>query len=215
MRLMLLCTAILTVALSHSCPAMTKKTPIAVRFHTEADKNDSDTFSVPVNLIYQRRQAYLSKVADISERMIERILPFPAKDGTWGCVIKLNSMGRIRLENMSGTLRGSALVIFVSTEASRHQVADMIIDRVVTDGVITIPRGLTDLEVALLRKQFKILGETTKPNLRSKPKDLPSELPGGRFEPPSDRNAVYDAISSPAPKRNSRNSALDLPRLQD
>ena len=151
MRLPLLCTAILSLALSHVCPAMTKKTPITVRFHTEANKNDSDTFSIPVNLIYQRRQAYLSKVADISEKMIEKILPFPAKDGTWGCVVKLNPQGRIRLENMSGMMRGSALVIFVTTEASRHQVADMIIDRIVTDGVITIPRGLADFEVALLR----------------------------------------------------------------
>ena len=215
MRLPLLCSAILSLALSHSCPAMTKKTPIAVRFHTEANKNDSDAFSIPVNLIYQKRQAYLSKVADISEKMIEKILPFPAKDGSWGCVIKLNPQGRIRLENMSGMMRGSALVIFVTTEVSRHQVADMIIDRVVTDGIITIPRGLTDLEVALLKKEFKVLGETTKPNLRSKPKDKPEELPGGRFEPPADRNAAYDPLTSPAPKRNRRNSELDLPRLQD
>ncbi len=215
MRLPLLCTAILSLALSHVCQAMTKKTPIAVRIHTEANKNDSDTFSIPVNLIYQRRQAYLSKVADISERMIERILPFPAKDGTWGCVLKLNPMGRIRLENMSGTLRGSALVIFVTTAASRHQVADMIIDRVVTDGIITIPRGLADFEIALLKKEFKILGETPKQNLRDKPRDKPAELPGGRFEPPADRNAAYAPISSPAPERNRRNSALDLPRLQD
>ena len=215
MRLPLLCTAILLVALSPICPAMSKKTPIAIRIHTEADKNDSDTFSIPVNLIYQHRQAYLSKVADISERMIERILPFPAKDGTWGCVIKLIPMGRIRLENMSGTLRGSALVIFVTTAGSRHQVADMIIDRVVTDGVITIPRGLETFEVELLKKQFKILGAPTKQNLREKPKDKPMEMPGGRFDTPTDRNAVYDAISSPAPTRNRRNSALDLPRLQD
>jgi len=215
MRLPLLCTAIFSLVLSHACPAMTKRTPISIRIHTEATKNDSDTFSIPVNLIYQRRQAYLSKVADISERMIERILPFPAKDGTWGCVIKLNPMGRIRLENMSGTLRGSALVIFVSTEASRHQVADMIIDRVVTDGVITIPRGLTDIEVTLLRKEFKILGEAVKQNWRDKPKDKPAELPGGRFETPIDRNAVFNPISSQAPSRNSRNSALDLQRLRD
>lgn len=194
---------------------MSKKPIITVRFHTEANKNDSDTFSIPVNLIYQRRQAYLSKVADISEKMIEKILPFPTKDGSWGCVIKLNPMGRIRLENMSGGNRGSALVIFVSTQAGNHQVADMIIDRTVTDGVITIPRGLTEIEMVLLKKQFKILGEVVKPYWRDKPKDRPMELPGGRFEPPADRNAPYDSISSPAPARNPRNSALDLPRLQD
>ena len=215
MRLPLLCIAIATLGFTQPCPAMSKKPLITVRFHTEANKNDSDTFSIPINLIYQRRQAYLSKVADISEKMIERILPFPARDGSSGCVIKLNPMGRIRLENMSGGNRGSALVIFVSTAAGNHQVADMIIDRTVTDGIITIPRGLTEIEIELLKKQFKIIGEATKPYWRDKPKDRPMELPGGRFEPPTDRNAAYDSISSPAPTRNRRNSALDLPRLQD
>ena len=215
MRFPLLCIAIASLAISPPCPAMSKKPEITVRFHSEADKNDSDTFSIPVNLIYQRRQAYLSKIADISERMIEKILPFPAKDGTWGCVIKLNPQGRIRLENMSGQIRGSALVVFISTQAGNHQVVDMIIDRIVTDGIITIPRGLTEFEVVLLKKKFKILGETVQENWRAKPKDRPQELPGGHFEPPADRNAAYDPISSAAPKRNRRSSALDLPRLQD
>ena len=85
---------------------MSKKTEIAIRFHSEANKNDGDTFSIPVNLLYQKRQAYLSKVADISEKQIDKILPFPAKDGTWGCVLKLNTQGRLRLETMSGEIRG-------------------------------------------------------------------------------------------------------------
>ena len=215
MRFPSLCIAILSLALPSFCTAMAKKPDITLRIHSEADKNDSDTFSIPVNLIYQQRQAYLSKVADISERMIEKILPFPAKDGSWGCVLKLSPQGRIRLENMSGQLRGYALVIFVSTKLGNHQVADMIVDRVVTDGIITIPRGLSDIEVALLKQKFKILGETVKPNLRDHPKTPPQELPGGRFEPPADRNAAYEAISSKAPARNRRSSELDLPRLPD
>ena len=215
MRLSLLCAALLVPVLSVPASGMAKKTPIAVRFHSEASKHDSDTFSVPVNLVYQRRQAYLSSVADISEKMIEKILPFPAKDGTWGCVLKLTPQGRLRLETMSGALRGSALVVFVTTEVSKHQVADMIIDRPVTDGIITIPRGLADFEVALLKKNFKILGETTKPNLREKPRDLPREMAGGRFEPPADRNAAYDPISSPAPKRRRGLPEPALPRVGD
>ena len=215
MRFPILSIAIASLALSPPCRAMSKKPEITVRMHTEANKNDSDTFSIPVNLIYQRRQAYLSKVADISEKMIERILPFPAKDGSWGCVFKLNPMGRIRLENMSGQIRGSAIVVFVSTQSSNHQVADMIVDRVVTDGIITVPRGLTELEIVLLKKNFKVLGEAITPNRRAKPQSPPMELPGGRFEPPPDRNAAMEPISSPAPARNRRNSALDLPRLPD
>lgn len=184
-----------------------------MRFHSEANKNDSDAFSVPVNLLYQHRQAYLSRIADLSEKQIEKILPFPVKDGSWGCVLKLNSQGRIRLETMSGEIRGSALVVFVTTKAGHHQVADMIIDRPVSDGIITIPRGLTEFEIQALKKQFKILGAPTKQNWRDKPKDRPQELPGGRFETPNDRNAVLDPISTAAPARRRGSPDLDLPNL--
>lgn len=215
MRLPFVLLLLASFVLSPPAQAMAKKPKITIRIHSEANKNDSDTFSIPINLVYQRREAYLSKVADISEKMIERILPFPARDGTWGCVLKLNPQGRIRLETMSGQIRGSALVIFVSTEQGNHQVADMLIDRIVTDGILTVPRGLSEFEIALMTEKFKILGETVKPNWRDKPQDKPLNLPGGRSEPSADRNAAFDPISSRAPARNSRSSALDLPRLED
>ena len=62
---------------------------------------------------------------------------------------------------------------------------------------------------------FQNSGAASKSNKRDKPKDKPPELPGGRFETPIDRNAVFNPISSQAPSRNSRNSALDLQRLRD
>ena len=218
MRFPLLCIAIASLAFRPPCHAMSKKEDITVRFHTEANRNDSDTFSIPVNLLYQRRQAYLSKVAGLSEKQIEKILPFPAPDGSWGCVFKFNPMGRIRLEAMSAEIRGSALVVFVSTKAGHHQVADMIVDRPVTDGIITVPRGLTEFEIEMLKKQFKILGMEVKQNWRDKPKEKPAELPGGRFETPKDRNSIYQPISTaPGPRRRGSPelNLPELPRLSD
>jgi hypothetical protein len=200
---------------------MSKKQDIAVRFYAEANKNDSDTFAMPVNLAFQRRQAYLSRVPDFSEKQIDKIFPFPAKDGSWGCVFKLTSQGRLRLETMSGELRGAALVVFVITRAGRHQVVDMLIDRPVTDGVITVPSGLTVFEIELLKRQFKIIGAPVKQNGRDQPGGKPQQFPGSRNETPADRDAIYDPVPSSASprRRGGPDSALpelpSLPRPQD
>ena len=223
MRFRLLFLAIASLALPLPTRAMSQKPQITVRFHTEANPNDGDSFAIPVNLFYQQKKVYLSRVPDLSEKQIERILPFPAKDGSWGCVFKLNPQGRIRLETMSGEIRGSALVVFVATKTGQHQVADMIIDRVVTDGIITIPRGLTELEVAILKKQFKIIGVQEKKAWRERPREK-VDLPGGRgdrmdrmdsLNRTPDRPSVNEPISSPMPTRRREGSELDLPRLSD
>ena len=59
---------------------------------------------------------------------------------------------------VSSARTGSSLVVFVATKTGIHQVIDMIIDRRITDGVITIQKGLTDLEAAALRKEFRDFG---------------------------------------------------------
>jgi hypothetical protein len=192
---------------------MSKKQEIAVRFYAEGNKNDSDTFSMPVNLTYHRRTAVLSRVPDLSEKQIDKIFPFPAKDGSWGCVFKLTSQGRLRLETMSGELRGRALVVFVTTRAGRHQVVDMIIDRPVSDGIITIPSGLVAFEVEVLKKEFKIIGAPARQNGRDKPREKPQQFPGGRNETPADRDAIYDPVPASPPARRHGGSDSPLPEL--
>ena len=216
MRFRFFLLAIASLALPLPTRAMSQKPEITVRFHTEANPNDGEAFATPVNLFYQHRQVYLSRAADLSEKQIEKVLPFPAKDGSWGCVFKLNPQGRIRLETISGEARGSALVVFVATKSGQHQVADMIIDRPVTDGIITIPRGLTELEIAALKKKFKILWAPEKKGMTERPR-IKTELPG-RGEPSErlpTRPSVNEPISSTMPPRRGGASELDLPRLSD
>jgi len=207
--------AILSLTVSLPASAMSKKSDITVRFHSEADRNDSAAFAIPVNLIYQQRQVYLSRVPDFSEKQIESILPFPAKDGSWGCVFKLTPQGRIRLETMSGEIRGSVLVVFIGTKAGQRQVADMIIDRPVSDGIISIPRGLNPLEILLLKKEFKTMGEKAKRGSGEKPRDSVEKLPGGQAPPLPSQPSALDPLPTSRPSRRSANPEPDLPRLQD
>jgi hypothetical protein len=139
--------------------AMAKKYPVTVRFYAEAHSLDGATFSTPIKFESAKREGHIEKVPSISERNITAIYPFRAPDGTMGCAFKLDNSGRIALSVMSTERRGTALVAFVGTKNGVHQVIDMTIDRPVNDGIITIQRGLTTLEVVALRKQWPTMGE--------------------------------------------------------
>lgn len=160
----------LIAALSLCFLGMSKKQTVSIRFHTETSKQDSETFAMPVKLQNLRRDTYLNRIPDLSERQIKGIMPFQSGDGTWGCVFQLDTMGKLRLDTLSSEHRGEALVVFVATKNGLHQVTDILIDRPVTDGIITIPSGLTDMEVQIMIKQFKPLQRTAPPAPEKKKK---------------------------------------------
>jgi hypothetical protein len=142
---------------------MAQKPPgISVRFYAEANKQDSETFASPVSLKNPVRDAYIEKIPTVTEREFRAIFPFRAPDGTWGCAFKLDSKGRLDLEMLSSSRRGSALVPIVATKTGNHQIAELLIDRPVRDGIISIPAGLTDLEMAELTKTYPVIGEKGK-----------------------------------------------------
>ena len=133
---------------------MAKKPSVTVRFYVEANARDTEAFSKPITLHNPEREAYIEKVPSISERSIKAMYPFQVLDGSWGACFKLDNKGRIDLEVLSTERKGSSMVIFVVTPKGIHQVVDVVIDRKVRDGVITIPRGLTELESAALKKEY-------------------------------------------------------------
>jgi hypothetical protein len=148
---------------------MAQKPPtVTVRFFAEANARDGASFSTPIKLGNPPRDAFLEKVAMIHERQIRAIYPFKAPDGTWGCTFKLDNDGRLNLEVLSTERRGTFLIGFLGTKRGSHRAADILIDRTVADGVISIPKGLTDMEIAVLSKQFKVLGgEAAVPKLKT------------------------------------------------
>ena len=142
------------VLLALACLAMAKKPSVTVRFYAEANARDGEPFSKPITLHYPERQAYIERVPSISEQSIKAMYPFQVLDGSWGAAFKLDNKGRIDLEVLSTERKGSSMVIFVVTPKGIHQVVDVLIDRKVRDGVIIIPRGLTELEITALKKEY-------------------------------------------------------------
>jgi hypothetical protein len=141
---------------------MGDKPDVTVRFFVEANSQDTDHFATPATLKNPPRDAFIEKTPLVSERMVKAIYPFQAADGTWGCSFKLDESGRISLEVVSTTHRGRSIVAFLSTKKGTHQVVDMLVDKPIGDGVITIPYGLTEMEIALLTKEFHVLGQEKK-----------------------------------------------------
>ncbi len=135
-----------------------KEPPLTVRFFLEANARDTSTFSTPVTLKNPPREAFVEKIPTLSERDVSSIYPFPANDGTMGCAFKLNEHGTFDLEAVSTDRRGSSIIAVVNG----RQVIDMLIDKKVSDGIITIGSGLTQNDIDLLSKKFPVLGKPKK-----------------------------------------------------
>ncbi len=152
----------LLVPLAFGCLGFAKKLPVSVRFHIEANERDGQPFAMPVTFHNPERKGFAAQIPAISERNIEAIFPFQGNDGSMGCAFKLDNFGRTALEEMSLSNRGSSVVVFLGTKTGTHQVIDMTIDKVIRDGIISVPRGLTDLEISALVGEFRVMGERTK-----------------------------------------------------
>jgi hypothetical protein len=150
-RIILPCLALACFAAGSSKP------PIAIRFFLETNRNDTASFASPIELHNPPRSSYIEKMSSISESDIAGIYPFQAADATWGCLFKLSESGKRNLEMISAEQRGHSIVAFVGTKKGTRQVIDMIIDRRISDGFITIQSGLTEDEMTLLRKNFRTI----------------------------------------------------------
>jgi hypothetical protein len=138
------------MALPSLAPASEKAPRVVLTIHTEMSANDSEKFVRPIELLHAKRTAYISVGPELSDRDVYDVIPFDAKDGTSkGAYLRLSPGGRIRLEGISQANRGKALVVF----AQGRQVVDLYIDRRIEDGILPIPSGLTDIEIAELKKR--------------------------------------------------------------
>lgn len=131
--------------------AAKKESGPAVRFYTEVQAREGDPEVLSVQFQFPPHKGFVAKVPAISERDVREIYLFSAGDGSAGCSFFLGEHGKAVLDTLSIEKRGMSLVAAVNG----RQVIDLLIDRRVSDGIITIPRGLTLPEAALLKKSFR------------------------------------------------------------
>lgn len=164
----------IVLALAVCCLGFGERPPeLTVRFYAEANPRDGESFSSPIKVGTPPRDTFLQKMPSVHEGQITAIYPFQTPDGTWGCTFKLDANGRINLDVVSTDHRGKFLIGFIGNKRGTVRVADLLIDKTVTDGILTVPRGLTDMQIMVLKQQFKVWGGDPNPVSKKKPVEWP------------------------------------------
>jgi len=140
------------------CTGGAKKPVVDLRIHGEGIAAEAPTFAFPATLL-NGRETYLSRMPLITQREVRSIYPFPAADGSEGVYLKLDNHGTGLLQQHTMERRGRTLVVLLNG----RQVTNLLVDRPVTDGIVSIPRGLSPEDIALLRAAFPVIGEAGGP----------------------------------------------------
>ena len=124
------------------------KTHSTLRVHVEANAANGPTFSTTLRLF--GREVTIEKVPTISENDVSALRTYRAADGTQGALFELNEHGRLALDSLSLERRGGSLFVFING----RPLAELQIDRRVSDGKIYIASGLTASDIALMKKDW-------------------------------------------------------------
>lgn len=131
-----------------------KKPVVDLRIHGEGIEAEVPSFAFPAALL-DGRPTFLSRMPLITQREVRAIYPFPASDGSEGVYLQLDNHGTGLLHQHTADRRGRLLVVLLNG----RQVSNLMVDRPIGDGIISIPRGLTPEDIAVLTSVFPVIGE--------------------------------------------------------
>lgn len=143
------------------CVAGAKKPTIDLRVHAEGTEAEAPTFAIPATLL-NGRAAFLQRMPLATQSEIEAVYPFPAADGSQGVYLKLGAHGSRLLQQHTMSQQGKTLVVMLNG----RMVSNLLVDRPVNDGIVSIPRGLTQEDIAVLTSAFPIIGQEGKKKKR-------------------------------------------------
>ena len=129
-----------------------------MRAHVQANSNDGPVFSTELRSPVTGKNVVIEKVPTISERDVVAFRPYDAGDGSYGVLFQLSDHGKLALDTLSIERRGTFLYVFVNGRPA----AELQIDRRVSDGKLYVASGLTLGDIALMRKDWPLVGVTKK-----------------------------------------------------
>lgn len=129
-----------------------------LRAHVEANANDGAVFSTQLRSPATGKNIVIEKVPTISERDVLAFYPCPAADGSYGVLFKLSDHGKLALDTLSLEKRGTFLYVFVNGRPA----AELQVDKRVSDGKLFVPSGLTQTDIDLMKKDWRLIGQRKK-----------------------------------------------------
>jgi hypothetical protein len=136
--------------------ATAKDRHVIFRVHAEANPNDTATFSSSVRALFSGKQVAIERMPRLSERDVIAFYPLSAGDKNYGALFQLDEHGRLALDALSIERRGSLLFVLINGRA----ITELQIDRRVSDGRIYIPSGLTKADIDLMKKDWRLIGQS-------------------------------------------------------
>jgi hypothetical protein len=128
------------------------------RLHTEANSNDTTTFSTSVRALFSGKQVAIEKAARITENDVVAFYPYEVSKDNYGALFQLDEHGTIALDAISVERRGTLLFVFINGRA----ITELQIDKRVTDGKIYIPSGLASRDIESMKKDWRLIGQKKK-----------------------------------------------------
>jgi hypothetical protein len=135
-----------------------KERHCTIRLHMQAKQHDPAALANSAHIKFSGRGVAIEPFAQISERDVTAFYPYHAADGTYGALFVLDDDGRVKLEALSVERRGDFMFVIVNGRA----ITDLQIDKRVSDGKIYIPSGLSEADIASMKKDWRLLGEHKK-----------------------------------------------------
>jgi hypothetical protein len=128
------------------------------RLHLEANPHDTASFSMAVHAQYSGKDTAIERAARINERDVVAFYPYQVTKDNYGALFQLDEHGRIALDTLSIESRGGLLFVFING----RPITELQIDQRVSDGRIYIASGLTKADIQLMKKDWRLIGETKK-----------------------------------------------------
>lgn len=150
--------AIVLCLLWAAVAGVAKQRHCTFRVHAQADSRDTEAFATSGRTQVPGKEIVIEKTPWISEHDVSAFSPYPGQDGTYGALIQLDEHGRVVLDTLSVERRGRFLFVFINGRF----VTELQIDKRVSDGKIYIPSGLTAADIDLMKKDWRLIGQTKK-----------------------------------------------------
>ncbi len=123
------------------------------RVHVAANANDGSVFAQPIRSP-TGHDVFIERNAWLTERDVKSYYPYRATNGSYAALLQLDDHGRTVLDTLSVERRGSYLFVFVNGRS----LTELQVDRRVSDGKIYLPSGLTEADIRLMNKDWKLIG---------------------------------------------------------
>jgi len=139
-------------------PLVAKDRHCLFRLHVEANPRDTSVFASSVPAKFSGKDIAIERTPRISEQHVVAFYPYAAADKSYGALIQLDDRGRIALDSLSIERRDGFVFVFING----RPITELQIDKRVSDGKIYIASGLTAADIALMKKDWRVIGQRKK-----------------------------------------------------